>query len=77
MVYLANAFSNTTTVIDGNTDSVVKNVKVGTGPTSIAVNPTTNMVYVANEDSKTVSVIDGNNNTNSVVNTIAIKNTWP
>ena len=59
-IYVANAGSNTVSVIDGKTDSVIGNAtKVGMHPTDIAVNPNTNKIYVANAGSNTVSVIDG------------------
>jgi YVTN family beta-propeller protein len=68
MVYVANYDDNTTSAIDGKTNSVVKTIKVGLAPTGVAVNIFTNLIYVTNEDSSTVSVIDGK--TNSVVKTI-------
>lgn len=61
-VYVANYRSNTMTGIDGKTNTVVNTVPVGTSPSAIAINPTTNKIYVAN------SVID--------VKTKAITNTF-
>ena len=61
-IYVANAFSNTTSVIDGDTNIELAKVKVGTYPFAIAVNPNINQIYVANAGSNTVSVIDGNTN---------------
>jgi YVTN family beta-propeller protein len=49
--------SNTVCVIDGTTDTLVKNVTVGKQPYGVAVNPNTNKVYVTNSGSDTVSVI--------------------
>jgi YVTN family beta-propeller protein len=57
-------------VIDGKTNSVVKNIPVGTAPMRLAVNPTTNIIYVANNHDNIVSVIDGK--TNSVVKNIPV-----
>ena len=71
MVYVVNYSYNTTTVIDGRTNDVVKTIKVGGIPYGAAVNPTTNMVYVANEGSGTISVIDGNK-ANDVVKTLFV-----
>jgi RHS repeat-associated protein len=48
--------------------TVVATVTVGTQPTAIGVNPTTNKIYVANHGSRNVSVIDGA--TNGVVATV-------
>ena len=48
MIYVANYDDNTTSVIDGKTNSVVKTVHVGKNPYGIAVNPNTNMIYVSN-----------------------------
>lgn len=50
-------------------DQVVASIPVGTNPTGVAVNPTTNEIYIANEGG-TVSVIDGS--TNSVTSTIPV-----
>jgi YVTN family beta-propeller protein len=49
-------------VIDGETNSVIKTIPVGASPTDVAVNPNNNLIYVANVDSNTVSVIDGETN---------------
>jgi YVTN family beta-propeller protein len=70
MVYVANPFSNSTSVIDGKTDMVVKIVKVGSGSTGVAIDMARNFIYVTNEKSNTVSIIDGK--TNTVVKTIRI-----
>lgn len=60
--------SNSVSVIDGTTNTVIATVPVGNDPFALDVNPTTNMVYVANTLDTTVSVIDGE--TNTVVATI-------
>jgi YVTN family beta-propeller protein len=62
MIYVANYGSNTTSIINGTTNSVVSAIDVGDTPDSIAVNPNTNMIYLANFGSNTVSVIDGTTN---------------
>ena len=61
-IYVANLFSDTVSVIDGNTNTVLTNVTVGDYPEALAVNQKTNTIYVVNRD-KNVSVIDGNTNT--------------
>jgi YVTN family beta-propeller protein len=69
-IYVANYGSDSVSVIDGTSNTVVATVAVGIDPWAVAVNPNTNLVYVANEGSDNVSVIDGANNT--VVATVAL-----
>ncbi len=67
-IYVANAGSNTVSVIDysiNNTTfnhTTLGNITVGLLPSQISVNPVTNRIYVANAGSNTVSVINGSNN---------------
>ena len=49
-------------VINATTNKTDKDIKVGSSPNAIGVNPSTNTIYVANSDSNTISVIDGNAN---------------
>jgi YVTN family beta-propeller protein len=56
-IYVANWFSNSVSVIDGRTNTVLATVGVGNLPQGVAVNTRTNAVYVANQDSNTVSVL--------------------
>jgi YVTN family beta-propeller protein len=56
-VYVADSGTNQVSVISTSTASVVKNVTVGTQPSSIAELPAANKVYVANFGSSDVSVI--------------------
>jgi len=46
-------------VIEGLTDSITATIKVGRGPTGLAVSQTTGRVYVVNTLDDTVTVIDG------------------
>ena len=62
IAYVANADSNTVSVIDGKTNTVISNITVGRSPVAVSVNPSTNIAYVANADS-IVFVIDGKTNT--------------
>jgi YVTN family beta-propeller protein len=62
MVYVANCFDDSVTVIDGGKNRVVATVKVGSHPQAVAVDPETNLIYVANTHGDSVSVIDGGNN---------------
>ena len=41
---MANSDDNTTSVIDGRTNTVVDNIRVGNMPISVSINPNTNMV---------------------------------
>jgi YVTN family beta-propeller protein len=69
-IYVANADDNTTSVIDGKTNKVITDIKVGQDPEAVSANPNTNMIYVANADDNTISVID--DKTSSVVKTIPV-----
>jgi YVTN family beta-propeller protein len=69
-IYVTNRGSNSVSVIDGSTDSILYNVSVEQTPVGIAVNPAASWIYVANLDSGSISVIDGI--TNNVYETIRI-----
>jgi YVTN family beta-propeller protein len=60
-IYVADAGSNSVTVIDGSSESTAT-VTVGASPDALAVNPVTNKIYVANRLSGTVTIIDGATN---------------
>lgn len=62
-IYVSNPESNTVSVRDGSSDTVIKTVPVGTYPIGVGVNPTTNRIYVANCGDNSVSVIDGSSDT--------------
>ncbi len=67
-IYTANQDSNTVSVIDGTTNTLITTIPVGANPNGIDFDPNTNKIYVANQGSDTVTVIDGS--TDTVVNTI-------
>jgi YVTN family beta-propeller protein len=69
-VYAAIFGKSTVTVIDGSTDTIIKNITVGSAPRALAVfgSGSRRRVYVANRYSDNVSVIDGA--TDSVVATV-------
>jgi YVTN family beta-propeller protein len=67
-IYVSNLNSNSVSVIDGNSNTVVATVPLSASPSGIDVNPTTNLIYVATFLTGEVVVIDGSNNT--VVTTI-------
>src|SRR5512143_3743552 len=50
--------------------TVVATITVGSGPTGVGVNPTTNRIYVANHYFDNVSVIDGASNV--VITTVSV-----
>jgi YVTN family beta-propeller protein len=58
-LYVANFRFHSVSVIDGSSDKVTSEIKVGRFPTSLDVNADLNTVYVANSRSNTISVIDG------------------
>ena len=68
--YVTNAQSNTVSVIDTTTASVIATVPVGLSPSSVAVTPNGRFAYVTNQQSNTVSVISAA--TNTVVATVPV-----
>ena len=68
--YVANAGSNTVSVINPTTNTVVATIPVGPNPVNIAVTPNGTSAYVTNAGSNTVSVI--NTATNTVVATVPV-----
>lgn len=75
MIYVGNAGSNTVSVVDGSTNTILTNVTVGFTPVALAIDTNAKMVYVANINSNTVSVI--NATTNTVVATIPVSGVSP
>jgi len=47
IIYVTNSGNDSVSVIDGKTNSVIKNIIVGENPTGVAVNQKTNTVYVS------------------------------
>ncbi|MGB7960157.1 MAG: hypothetical protein WCF46_09715, partial [Nitrososphaeraceae archaeon] len=68
--YVANFRSNTVSVIDSDTNTVIKNIHVRDGPRFIDALAGGGAVYVANFRSNTVSVIDSD--TNTVIKNITV-----
>jgi len=62
-LYIANEGSNTVSVLDVGTNSVITTINVGTAPAAVGVNEQTNLIYVADSGSDDVAVIDGASNT--------------
>src|SRR5437588_5068800 len=67
-IYVTNSISNTVSVIDGDSNTVIATVPLSASPEGIDVNPTTDMIYVATFLTGAVVVIDGSSNT--IVTTI-------
>jgi YVTN family beta-propeller protein len=61
-VYVGNRGDNTVSVINGMTNTKIKDISVGKRPHDIGINEITNTIYVTNRDDGTVSVIDGKSN---------------
>jgi YVTN family beta-propeller protein len=68
--YITNQGSNTVSVIDTVTDTVVDTIQVASGPFSVAVLPDGSKAYITSPGSNTVSVID--TATNKVTTTVAV-----
>jgi YVTN family beta-propeller protein len=58
-IFVTDRESGSISVIDAQTNNIIKEIPIGGSPTGIAVNPDTNTIYVINGDSSSVSVIDG------------------
>lgn len=80
MIYVANAATDSVSVIDGDTLTVARTIAVEPVPGHVAANPHTNKVYVTNrgyfaESTGSVTVIDGS--TQTVLKTIGLSYTDP
>jgi len=64
-IYVANFGSDTVSVIDGATNTVIATIPVGYGPEGIAYDPSNGYIYVTNYVSGTVSIISTSVSTNS------------
>ncbi len=62
-IYVANTISNSISIIDSNTNTVIKEVDVGRDPVALEFNPVNENIYVANTISNSISIIDSNTNT--------------
>jgi YVTN family beta-propeller protein len=71
-MYVANFYSNTVSVIDGNSNNVIATIPFAsnTSPVDIAFDSANGNLYVTNYSTGTVSVINGN--TNRVISTIFV-----
>jgi YVTN family beta-propeller protein len=62
VLYVTNLRYDTVSVIDGATDKLLADIRVGNNPEGVSARSDRNMIYVANSGSNTVSVIDGAKN---------------
>ena len=60
--YIANSSSQTVSVVNTTTNTVVANIQVGTSPWGVSVNPDGSRIYVVNAGSNSVSAINTSNN---------------
>ncbi|WP_082232927.1 NTTRR-F1 domain [Halobacillus massiliensis] len=70
-IYVVNEVSNTVSVIDGFTNSIIRELFVDDGLSQVGVNPTTNRIYVT-ADYFTDNVFVLNGNTNTVIDSISV-----
>jgi YVTN family beta-propeller protein len=57
-LYVANTTSNSLSIIDTGTDTVLKEIQVGIDPVAVAVRPDGNRVWVANHVSDSISIVN-------------------
>jgi len=64
-IYVTNLDSNTVSVINGKTNTVIATIPVGQRPVGVAYDPSNGYIYVTNSGSGTVSVISTSVSTSS------------
>lgn len=69
-LYVTNSLSNSVSVINGNTDTTIATIAVGSFPDSAVYDASNNNIYVGNQYSSTVSVIS--DSTNAVLDTFSV-----
>ncbi len=69
-VYVSSFGSNTISVINSSSNTVISTISVGNGSSAIAYNPQNHNMYVTNSNSNTISVI--NSSSNTVISTISV-----
>lgn len=70
--YVANAGSDSVSVVDTATNTVTATITLGTGPDAVAVSPDGSRLYTSNPNADSVSVID--TTTNTVTGTVGVGN---
>jgi YVTN family beta-propeller protein len=62
-IYVSNFGDGTVSIIDANNNTKLEpDIKVGRGPSDMAIDPSTNTIYVINSGNTTISAIDANKN---------------
>ncbi len=61
-IYISNPGSDSVSVINGTSNTKIKNIPVGPSPDRLAIDENINIIYVANSGSDTISIIFGKNN---------------
>src|SRR3990172_1120256 len=71
-IYVTNWAANSISVINGNTNAVIKTIKknVGSKPFTPVYNPNNGRLYITNEGNHTVSVLD--TNTDNIIGSILV-----
>ncbi len=69
-VYVTNYYSNNISIINGATNTVIKNIGVGSSPAGATFDSTNGYVYVTNYYSNDISIINGA--TNTVIKNISV-----
>jgi YVTN family beta-propeller protein len=69
-IYVTNLGSNSVSIIDGSTNTILGNVENVTSPVSVDVDPIRSWIYVTNIDTNTLSKIDAV--TNKVVKNVTV-----
>jgi YVTN family beta-propeller protein len=75
LAYVVNDGSDTVSVINPSTGTVINTIPVGTSPVGVAFNPSGTLAYVTHCASGTVSVI--NPSTSTIINTITLGTACP
>jgi YVTN family beta-propeller protein len=70
VLYIPTQFSDTVSIVDGSTYSVIKTISTGQDPYGVGVSPDGKTIFITNMAADTVSVID--TNTNTVIKTIIV-----
>lgn len=69
-IYVSNASSNTISVIDGLTDTMIDTINLTYAPHAIAINTVTRKIYICNYSDNNVTVVDSD--THSILTTIPV-----
>jgi len=74
MIYVANYYSDTVSIIDGKTHVVIDEIFVDNTPWGIVADSENNFIYTTNYFSNSISIIDGVKN--NVISTVKTNKPW-